>query len=515
MALETEANPVLLPPSAMRIRFHSVGGYGTIATGKLLTDILAGVLGHALEVRAEVRLGEERRADQLLHHPQPRAGAAHQRRARGRRDRHLAGPQVVHPHQPAQGPGRGRHLHPAVRPLPGGGLARAAPVRPPDDPREADPLPRRRRLQRGQAARPDARPRAADDGHRVHRRGRRARRPGDARAPPSRPSTTRCAPRSPRSSAARATPSSRATWRSSARAWRRRRSSTTTRPSSSRSTRTPAPAHTAAQRRALRVDVHEPERRPARAPCSTPPTTRTWWRGPFREGTIGEAPVLPGVGLFMPPGTAAGKDKGLFRLTVPEFHYDVCTGCMECALVCPDAAIPNTVHEIHDLLLTGIKELDVGEPQREALRAQVYALAERVREAYRQDKDAAPLPRGGGRGRRDPGRPTSPRWPATWTRLVADAGELPRRAHPPVLRRDGERRPGHRRALRRHHRPVEVHRLPGVHRGLRTGRAHAARPGRRRPRDAAGPLRVHDRRCPTPPSASTRGRPSPTATSSG
>ena len=29
----------------MRIRFHSVGGYGTIATGKLLTDILAGVLG--------------------------------------------------------------------------------------------------------------------------------------------------------------------------------------------------------------------------------------------------------------------------------------------------------------------------------------------------------------------------------------------------------------------------------------------------------------------------------------
>ena len=26
------------------MRFHSVGGYGTIASGKLLTDILAGVL---------------------------------------------------------------------------------------------------------------------------------------------------------------------------------------------------------------------------------------------------------------------------------------------------------------------------------------------------------------------------------------------------------------------------------------------------------------------------------------
>ncbi|HUX72176.1 MAG TPA: 2-oxoacid:acceptor oxidoreductase family protein, partial [Cellulomonadaceae bacterium] len=45
MALETKPNPQLLPESAMRIRFHSVGGYGTIATGKLLTDILAGVLG--------------------------------------------------------------------------------------------------------------------------------------------------------------------------------------------------------------------------------------------------------------------------------------------------------------------------------------------------------------------------------------------------------------------------------------------------------------------------------------
>ncbi len=112
---------------------------------------------------------------------------------------------------------------------------------------------------------------------------------------------------------------------------------------------------------------------------------------PFREGTIGESPVLPGAGLFMPPGTSAGKDKGLFRLTVPEFHYDVCTGCMECALVCPDAAIPNTVHEIHDLLLAAIKEIDVSEPQREALRAHVYALAERVREAYRQDKAARPF----------------------------------------------------------------------------------------------------------------------------
>ena len=106
MALETDPNPQLLPDSAMRIRFHSVGGYGTIATGKLLTDILAGVLGMHSKSAPEVRLGEVRRADELLHHPQPRAGAHHERRARGRRGRPLAGPQGVRAHQPAQGPGR-------------------------------------------------------------------------------------------------------------------------------------------------------------------------------------------------------------------------------------------------------------------------------------------------------------------------------------------------------------------------------------------------------------------------
>ena len=109
---------------------------------------------------------------------------------------------------------------------------------------------------------------------------------------------------------------------------------------------------------------------------------------PFREGTIGEAPVLPGSGMFMPAGTAGSKDKGLFRRTVPVFNPDICTGCMECALVCPDAAIPNSVHDIPDLLLSGIGQLDLSEDQREAMRAQVFGLTEAVREAYRQSKGA-------------------------------------------------------------------------------------------------------------------------------
>ncbi|MFN8195299.1 MAG: 2-oxoacid:acceptor oxidoreductase family protein [Nocardioidaceae bacterium] len=113
--------------------------------------------------------------------------------------------------------------------------------------------------------------------------------------------------------------------------------------------------------------------------------------GPFRAGTISEAPVLPGSGLFMPAGTAGGKDKGLFRRDVPDFLPELCTGCMECTLACPDAAIPNSVHEIHDLVLTAINEIDATPAQREELRAQVYGLSDRVRETYRHDKDAPPF----------------------------------------------------------------------------------------------------------------------------
>lgn len=111
----------------------------------------------------------------------------------------------------------------------------------------------------------------------------------------------------------------------------------------------------------------------------------------FRDGTIAEAPVMPGVGMFLPAGSAAFKDKGLFRRTVPEFIPDLCTGCMECALVCPDAAIPNAVHDIRELMMAAIRQLDIAESQREALRREVYPIADAVREVYRNDKNPPPF----------------------------------------------------------------------------------------------------------------------------
>jgi pyruvate-ferredoxin/flavodoxin oxidoreductase len=113
---------------------------------------------------------------------------------------------------------------------------------------------------------------------------------------------------------------------------------------------------------------------------------------PFRAGTIAEAPVLPGAGLFMPVGTGANKDKGIFRRTTPIFNPEVCTGCLECALACPDTAIPNQVHDLLDLLEGAIAAADLPLGRAEAVAPRVYAWADSIRQAFRADSDLSDLP---------------------------------------------------------------------------------------------------------------------------
>jgi len=113
---------------------------------------------------------------------------------------------------------------------------------------------------------------------------------------------------------------------------------------------------------------------------------------PIADGTIGEAPVIPGAGLFMPVASSAWKDKGLFRLEVPKYTAALCTACMDCAVVCPDAAIPNRVHEIHDLLLTAIRGLQLTEQQKSTMEAYVFDLNKAIRDAYRKLPSKDPKP---------------------------------------------------------------------------------------------------------------------------
>ncbi len=105
---------------------------------------------------------------------------------------------------------------------------------------------------------------------------------------------------------------------------------------------------------------------------------------PFREGWVADAPVLPGTGSFLPAGSGAAKNKGIFRREVPVFDFTKCTACLECAIACPDSAIPNQAHEIGDLIGRAVRQAGLpGEagayllgfvPQwAEAVRAQLLA----------------------------------------------------------------------------------------------------------------------------------------------
>ncbi len=391
MALETEPNPELLPKSAIRIRFHSVGGYGTIATGKLLTDILAGAL--ELHSKAAPKYGSEKSGAPTNYYitlsPEPvlitnaeledvelvvspdHKVFSHSNPLRGLKE---GGTFILQSHldpvevwkelpEHARKTIRDRNIHFHI--LDGFAVAKQHAPTPELEvrmmgiafigavcghfdrvtagaPEEAVLKKIRQQISKKFGAKGGP---VVEGNMAVIRDGLQATRTVDYEAPEFEQAEQA------EKSAAR--PSGRTVLISA---------------SMCRAARSPATEGF------LDADYFE-----------------DIMAASFRDGTIAEAPVMPGAGLFLPAGSAAFKDKGLFRRNVPEFVADLCTGCMECALVCPDAAIPNSVHDIHDLLTTAIRQLDIAETQREALRGQVHALAGEVREIYRREKEPRPL----------------------------------------------------------------------------------------------------------------------------
>ena len=384
MALQTEPNPALLPPSALRIRFHSVGGYGTVATGKLLTDILAGVLG--MHSKSAPKYGSEKSGAPTNYYitlsPEPVLIT----------NAELEDVEVV------VSPDHRVFFH--TNPLKGlvqGGTFILQSDLPVEEvwrelPRNARRTIRERRIRF-----------LVVDAFRVAKK----------HAPTPELETRMMGIAFIGAVAGHV---DRVTQGATPDAIREKVGAQITKKFGSKGAAVvegnmavigegieatvavdyDAPALVAideepAARRTLRTAAISASMCPTvdgsrESGLFDPGYYEDLVARPFRDGTIGESPVLPGAGLFMPAGTAAGKDKGLFRRTVPSFDHSVCTGCLECALVCPDAAIPNTVHEIHDLLLAGIRQIEATPAQREALRGLVHTLAERVRESYRQDK---------------------------------------------------------------------------------------------------------------------------------
>ncbi len=156
--------------------------------------------------------------------------------------------------------------------------------------------------------------------------------------------------------------------------------------------------------RSPRRCARAPSTSSARARSSTPPTTRTWSPGRSARARSARRRCCRASACSCRPAPRPARTRACSGSPCPSSTSTCAPAAWSAPSSAPTPPSPTPCTRSTTCCSPAIKELDVAEPQREALRAQVYALAERVREAYRQDKAAARLPRGGGRGRRDPRR---------------------------------------------------------------------------------------------------------------
>ncbi len=380
MALETEPNPVVLPQGSLRIRFHSVGGYGTVATGKLLTDVLSSLLG--MHSKSAPKYGSEKSGAATNYYitlsPEPVLLTNAELE-----DVELV---VCPDHQVFS------HTNPLKGLVQGGTLIMQSDAEPTAVWRELPAFARRTirernvkflvldafTIARAHAPNPELETRMMGIAFigailgQVGIEGGTGEIEAEVRA-------------------------------ELAKKFGRRGE-------------TVIEANLAVIRdgmKAVRVDYADPAFeaieadpilagvRESLSAVMTPTVGRERTSGlfdpgyyeemvarPFREGTIDEAPVLPGTGLFMPVGTGAAKNKGIFRRTVPMFDPSSCTACMECALACPDNAIPNTGHEVGDLLGAAIDAAGLSEGQRAVWYDLVPEWTTAIRAAFAADSAA-------------------------------------------------------------------------------------------------------------------------------
>lgn len=101
----------------------------------------------------------------------------------------------------------------------------------------------------------------------------------------------------------------------------------------------------------------------------------------FRSGKGYHQPAgaLASVGI-MAAGTGATSSKYVARRETPLFIAENCTQCMECITACPDTALPNMAQDIRTVLETAAKNYVSDKSDREALLAEIPGLEIRARE---------------------------------------------------------------------------------------------------------------------------------------
>lgn len=381
MALQTEANPRVLPEEALRIRFHSVGGYGTVATGKLLTDILAELL--QMHSKSSPKYGSEKSGAATNYYitlsPEPVLIT----------NAELEDVEVVvtPDHQVFA------HTNPLKGLAVGGTLVMQSDKEPLDVWRDLPPRARRtireRKIRffvldafaiaRGHAPTPELQTRmmgiafiGAILGNVIGAQsGSSDVREEDVRAALTKKFGHR---------GANVVDANMEVIRDGM------QSAVLVNYTDPAFAETESRTASVASGVSLSVEMTPTVTQERGSGLFDPAYYEEMVAKPFREGTIDEAPVLPGTGMFMPVGTAAAKNKGIFRRTLPVFDPSACTACMECALACPDNAIPNSGHEISDLLIAAIDSAGLSESSRGVLAAAVPSWSDDIRKRFATEK---------------------------------------------------------------------------------------------------------------------------------
>ncbi len=111
--------------------------------------------------------------------------------------------------------------------------------------------------------------------------------------------------------------------------------------------------------------------------------------GEFRSGLGYHQPAgaLASVGI-MGAGTGATQSKYVARRETPVFIAENCTQCMECITACPDTALPNTAQDLSQILKTAVNYYISDPADRDQLRAELKGLEARVRAAMNAGVEA-------------------------------------------------------------------------------------------------------------------------------
>ncbi len=109
----------------------------------------------------------------------------------------------------------------------------------------------------------------------------------------------------------------------------------------------------------------------------------------FRAGKGYHQPAgaLASVGV-MAAGTGATQSKYVARRETPLYIPENCTQCMECITACPDTALPNTAQDLETVLKTAITNYVTDAGAREALLGHVPAVEEAARAKMVEVTDA-------------------------------------------------------------------------------------------------------------------------------